>query len=515
MIRKWIMPLFLGLALLAGCATNPVTGRKELTIVSENQEITIGQQQYAPSRQSQGGDYVVDPALTGYVSEVGQKLAAVSDRQLPYEFKVLNNSSPNAWALPGGKIAINRGLLTELQNEAELAAVLGHEMTHAAARHGAKAMERGLLLQGAMVATGIALSDTDYADLGLIGAQLGATLITQKYSRDAEREADLYGMEYMAKAGYDPYAAVSLQEVFVKLSEGQNQNWLNGLFSSHPPSMERVQANREKAALLGTGGILGTEKYRQMTARLQETKDAYEAHDRGRKALSEGNLEDALAMAEIALDIEPKEALFHGLRGDIRYLQKRYGDALINYDRAVTRNPQFFHFYLQRGLTKEKLDDPQGAKNDLETSLTMLPTASAYKALGDIAQASGDYQTAKSHYQKAASAGGNTGEQALGALVRLDLPENPNNYLETRLGLNRNNYPMAQITNPTPVAISNIRYSVQYYDSTGRIRTVEKVYQGTVAPGQSVTVPLGLGPVNSVEALQHISVGITQAGVAE
>ena len=515
MIRKRIFPLFLGLALLAGCATNPVTGRTELTFVSENQEISIGQQQYAPSRQSQGGDYVVEPELTDYVSEVGQKLASVSDRPLPYEFKVLNNTTPNAWALPGGKIAINRGLLTELQNEAELAAVLGHEMTHAAARHGAKAMERGLLLQGAMVATGIALSDTDYADLGMIGATLGATLISQKYSRDAERESDMYGMAYMKKAGYDPYAAVSLQEVFVKLSEGKNQDWLSGLFSSHPPSMERVEANRVKAAELGTGGILGTEKYQQMTAHLQKTKDGYEAHDRGRKALSEGNLEDALAMAQIALDIEPREALFHGLRGDIRYIQKKYNDALINYDRAVARNPQFFHFYLQRGLTKEKLDDPQGAKNDLETSLTMLPTASAHKALGDIAQAGGDYQTAKMHYQKAAAAGGETGKQALGSLVRLDLPENPNKYLEIRLGLNQNNIPMAQITNPTPVAINNIAYAVQFLDDTGRIRTLNQVYRGTIAPGQSVAVSLGLGAVNNTEALRNISVGITQAGVAK
>ena len=161
-----------------------------------------------------------------------------------------------------------------------------------------------------MVVTGIALSDTNYGELGLLGASLSATLLTQKYSRDAERESDMYGMEYMAKAGYDPYAAVTLQEVFVKLSEEQRQDWLSGMFSSHPPSLERVQTNREKAQALGTGGILGAEKYKQMTAHLQETKDAYEAHDRGRKALSEGKLDQALSLAEIALKIEPKRVFF-------------------------------------------------------------------------------------------------------------------------------------------------------------------------------------------------------------
>jgi predicted Zn-dependent protease len=110
----------------------------------------------------QGGDYSLDPALTAYVAGVGQKLAAVSDRALPYEFVVLNSSVPNAWALPGGKIAVNRGLLMELQSEAELAAVLGHEIVHAAARHGALAMQRGILLQTAVLATQVAAQRSSY-----------------------------------------------------------------------------------------------------------------------------------------------------------------------------------------------------------------------------------------------------------------------------------------------------------------------------------------------------------------
>ena len=104
----------LALTVLGGCVINPVTGDRELALVSADQEIAIGEQQYEPSQQMQGGEYALDPALTAYVAEVGQKLAAVSDRQLPYEFVVLNSSVPNAWALPGGKIAVNRGLLTEL-----------------------------------------------------------------------------------------------------------------------------------------------------------------------------------------------------------------------------------------------------------------------------------------------------------------------------------------------------------------------------------------------------------------
>ena len=223
-------------AVLTSCAVNPVTGRNEISLVSESQERAIGAEQYEPSQQSQGGEFVVDPVLTEYVSTVGQRIAAVSDRPLDYEFVVLNNSVPNAWALPGGKIAVNRGLLTELNNEAELAAVLGHEVVHAAARHGAQAITRGTLLQGALVASAIAASDNDYADYIVGASQLGAQLITQSYGREAEREADYYGIQYMVQAGYDPRAAVSLQETFVRLSEGNNPGWLDGLFASHPPS---------------------------------------------------------------------------------------------------------------------------------------------------------------------------------------------------------------------------------------------------------------------------------------
>jgi predicted Zn-dependent protease len=115
-MRKSI--LLLALVALAGCSVNPVTGQRELILISTAQEIEMGRQNYVPMQQSQGGEYDVDPELSAYVRNVGIKVASQSGVNLPYEFVVLNNSVPNAWALPGGKIAINRGLLTELESEA-------------------------------------------------------------------------------------------------------------------------------------------------------------------------------------------------------------------------------------------------------------------------------------------------------------------------------------------------------------------------------------------------------------
>ena len=515
MLLKRLFPILLAMALFSGCAINPVTGKQELALVSETQEIRVGQEQYGPSRQMQGGDYLADPALTNYVNGVGRKLAAVSDRKLPYEFTVINDSTPNAWALPGGKIAVNRGLLTELNNESELAAVLGHEMVHAAARHGAKAMERGMLLQGAVLATGIAISDSNYGELGIMGAQLAASMVNQKYSRDAERESDMYGMEYMAKAGYNPNAAVSLQEVFVKLSESRQQNWLNGLFSSHPPSMERVADNRKKALELGAAGSFGAEQYQLMTAHLKKTKPAYEACDKGKKALSEGKTEEALALAQKAIDGEPGEALFHALRGDVRYVQRNYNDALINYDRAIGMNPTFFHFFVQRGLTKEKLGDRSGAKNDLQNSLKMLPTASAYKALGDISLAQGDRQGAVKYYEAASGSSSEAGKAAMGSLVRMDLPSRPSRYLNAWIGLAQDGYAYAQVVNQTPVSIKNINMIARVPDSSGRIREIPFSIRQSIAPGQAASARLPVGPVKDTQLLKTMSVIITNAQAAE
>jgi predicted Zn-dependent protease len=386
MKRQLLLCLTLIVALASGCAVNPVTGKRELGLVSEAQELEIGKQQYAPTRQMQGGDYTLDPELSRYVNEVGQRLAEVSDRKLPYEFVVLADSTPNAWALPGGKIAVNRGLLLELDNEAELAAVLGHEITHAAARHSAKGIERGMVLQGAVLATGVAVAsqDSDYAPLAVGAAALGAQLVNQKYGRDAERESDFFGMDYMARAGYDPQAAVTLQQTFVRLAGERRSDWLSGLFASHPPSPERVENNRRKAATLRQGGEIGRERYQQKIAYIKKTKEAYVAYDKGRKALSKKKPDEALALANEALKLEPREARFYGLRGHVRLSQKRYEAAVTEYNKAVERDDQFFLFYLTRGLAKEKLKDKAGARADLERSMQLLPTKTAQQALAAL-----------------------------------------------------------------------------------------------------------------------------------
>lgn len=482
------------LSVAAACAVNPVTGEREITLVGEASEIRMGEQNYAPMQQAQGGQYDIDPQLTEYVQGVGQRLAAVSDRELPYEFVVLNNSVPNAWALPGGKIAINRGLLTELGSEAELAAVLGHEIVHAAARHSARRMEQGMLLQGLVLATAVATSESDYAAMAVGGANVAAQLISQKYSRSAELEADDYGMQYMAKAGYDPQGAVSLQRTFVRLSEGQRSDWLSGLFASHPPSQERVQANIRTAESLPPGGETGADRYQRMMAKTEAAVPAYEAYDEGREALAEEKTALALDKAGQAIERLPEEGHFYALRGDARLLEKQFGEAIEDYDAAIARRDDFFYYYLQRGRAYERTGNKDAAVRDLEKSLTLLPTAPAHYMLGTIAASRGNRAQAMEHFQVVAEGEGAVAQQARESIVRLDIANNPGNYVQRRCDVDAEGTLLVSVRNATSVRITDVTIEVAYPDGSGRIRRLQRNVNRTLDPGHVVVVPTGLGP---------------------
>lgn len=479
---------------LAGCAVNPVTGESQFITVSPAQEIAMGEQAYGPSQQSQGGVYDLDPELTAYVKNVGARVAAYAENPLPYEFVILNNSVPNAWALPGGKIAINRGLLTELGSEAELAAVLGHEVVHAAARHGAQQMTRGMLGQVLVATTAVVTGNSGYGDLAVGGAATAAQLALSTYGRGAELESDEYGMLYMSKAGYDPEGAVTLQETFLRLSEGRNQDWLSGLFASHPPSEARVEANRKTAARLPAGGELGVERYAAAMRKTRAALPAYEAYDQGRQALADGDTDKALGLAERALDLLPAEAHFHALRGDVRLVEKNFEWAETNYTRAIERRDDFFYYPLQRGIARKELGKADAARADLEQSVAIMPTAPAYYNLGELAEARGDLDTAREYYGALASEQGAYGDAARKRLARLDLPQNPSAYVPYNCVADGRGNLVVQVRNDAPERIRNVRLEVSYTGGDGLTRRLDETIPGPLEPGEIGAVNTGLSP---------------------
>lgn len=454
--------------LLAGCGTNPVTGESELQFISTTQEIEMGERAYFPTRQAQGGDYIVHRNVTRYVQEVNNRLAAVSDRDLPFEIVVLNSSVPNAWAMPGGKMAINRGLLVQLNSEAELAAVLGHEIVHSAARHSAKNQERGMLLQGGLIAAQIASAGSEYGDLIAGGAVLGTQLVSTKYGRDAEFESDLYGMEYMVRAGYNPSAAIDLQETFVRLSEGRDSNWLTGLFATHPPSHERVSRNRETAARLGGADLeYGRERYRKAMQPLIKDTPAYEAQDAALKAAKDKDYATANRLVDKAIKLQPREAKFYGLKGDLAMQQQKFRQATRFYDKAIHLYPDYFAFHLHQGYAKNELGDTGGAIRALEKSNALLPTPNAQKVLGDLVLSRGDREEALAYYRSAATSRSPVGQQALQSMARLELEEVPDKYLKTRMGVDKRGRVVIAVYNRSPLAVQRVGVKAALFDARG------------------------------------------------
>ncbi len=477
---------------IGGCAVNPVTGERELHLVSQASEINLGRENYLPAQQSQGGKLNTYPEVGNYVSTIGKRLAKISDRpDLPYEFVVLNNSVPNAWALPGGKIAINRGLLVELENEAELAAVLGHEIVHAAARHGAKGVERGMILQAGAMGVGVAAADSKYADLLVGSAAVGLGLINQKYSRAHELEADHYGMIYMSKAGYEPNAAVTLQQKFVRLSGQRRPNWLQGLFASHPPSQERVNKNARMRQDLPSGGVVGQEEYRKTMAAIFKTKDAYANYDKGLQAISKGQASQAMEFANRALALEPKESFFHGLRGEALLLQNKPQQALSAYNKAVALNSGYYSWYSRRGIIQQQLGMEAAAIRDLQKSNALLPTANANYALGELFLHSGQHSKAIEHLNVAASSESELGKKAGVILAQLELPKKPHKYLAAAVKMDKGGQTFIQVQNRAPVQVRDITVQVESLNSSGKVynRDVVKI-PGPIKPMGSYSAPV-------------------------
>jgi predicted Zn-dependent protease len=233
---------------LAACVRNPVTGKRQFSLVSQSQEIEMGKQ--AAEQVAQTIPRVDDPKLQAYVSSVGMRIAKASQRpNLPWSFTVLDDPSVNAFALPGGPIFITRGLLTYLNSEAELAGVLGHEIGHVNARHSAQQISKAEVAQvglgvGSILAPNLA---------GLAqAAGAGLQLLFLKYSRDAERQADEIGFGYMVQQGYDPRQMVELFKTLDRSSKAESgggarlPEWL----ATHPDPSNREKVAAERVAAL-------------------------------------------------------------------------------------------------------------------------------------------------------------------------------------------------------------------------------------------------------------------------
>ncbi len=379
------------LSLTTGCATNPVTGQNQLMLVSEEKEIEIDKSQ-SPHQFSADYGPSQDAALNAYLDRTGRNMAARTHRpDIPYSFRAVNATYINAYAFPGGSIAVTRGILLKLESEAELGALLGHELGHVNARHTAEIMSKNMLVS-AVVGGIAAYAGSRNAKYGGLAAQLGmlgSGILLAHYSRDNERQADALGMQYMVRAGYSPRGMVQLMQMLKKMSQ-HSLSATQILFATHPMSSERYRTAVSRARGQYAGAMdkpVFRQRYMDNTARLRRIKGAIEAMQKGESLLAANKPADAdrwfaralkqapgdyaaLVMAakcklvqkqfdaaarylDQARQVYPAEAQSYFLSGYLKLKRKKYASALADfkaYDQRLAGNPNSIFF---KGLCHE------------------------------------------------------------------------------------------------------------------------------------------------------------------
>jgi predicted Zn-dependent protease len=395
---------------MASCAINPVTGHSELMLVSEQQEIQIGKQAAPSMRWGFGGEYR-DTGLERYLGGIVNELWQNSERpQLPMEFYIQNTSVPNAFALPG-YVAITRGLLSDMENEAQFAAVMGHEIGHVMARHSAQRMSRMTLQQLGLAIGASALEGKTGSDALLTVGALGSSLLLFKYSRGQEIEADRLGVRYMSHLGYDPYEAMHAHEVLEKSADRyiqragaakRDDSAIAALFSTHPRKDVRLVEIEEMIHSLPQYTLKNdgkfTLRFREKTKKIKEINRDYFIYDEAERLYKKEDFSGAETALNKAIKQNPYQAPFHNLLGLVRLQQKSYWRAENSFREALSLNPGYQPSIYGTGLVQYYRENYTAAIEKFNKSLELYPghTASHY-GLGRSYYQTRRYQEAIPH----------------------------------------------------------------------------------------------------------------------
>jgi predicted Zn-dependent protease len=240
--------IVLAVAVLSGCSTVPVTGRSQLTLLTASEEMQLGLSSF--EQMKKGTPISSEPAANALVQKVGKRIAAVAGPDMPnaqWEFVVFQSQDANAFCLPGGKVGVYTGILPITKDEAGLATVIGHEVAHAVARHGGERMSEAIVIQGLGNLLGAGLSKADPAWQAVGATAYGVTTAVGRelpHSRTQESEADQIGLIYMARAGYDPEAAVQFWQRFAAVNQQQGAS-TPAFLRTHPTDETRIRQLRE------------------------------------------------------------------------------------------------------------------------------------------------------------------------------------------------------------------------------------------------------------------------------
>jgi len=410
-------------SVLTGCVTNPVTGQSQLMLVSEQQEIDIDRS-HSPHQFSADYGPAQDAALNAYMEEVGRSIVGVSHRQqLPYSFRTLNAVHVNAYTFPAGSVGVTRGILLAMQDEAELAALLGHEVAHVNCRHMASRQSKAMITQLALVAVvgAVAVKNEKYAVLAAGLGNLGSGLLLANYSRADERQADQWGQHYLVKSGYHPGGMAHLMERLMALRD-REPGALEVMFSSHPMSAERydsavLRSSTEYAAFQNQK--TSRERYLDLTAGVRAQKDAIAAMQNGMEAMGGGDAGEAERQFQTALKSQPQDYTGLLLMAKLKLAQQRYdqaGDYAVRAKAAYPGEAQALHVAGLASLNSRRFDAALSDFTAYDQRLPGNPAMAFYKGL--TLDQMGRREAAAAEYQRFLQSGA-TGEEAELAYNRL------------------------------------------------------------------------------------------------
>ncbi|QRM18518.1 M48 family metalloprotease [Dechloromonas sp. TW-R-39-2] len=391
----------IGLTSLSGCATSPVGGGSILVGMSEEEEKRVDAQ-VSPQQFSQDLGPIQDAAVNRYVSEIGQRLDANTHRpQMPYSYRVLNANYVNAYTFPGGAMGVTRGILVDLDNEAELAALLGHELGHVNARHAAQRQGQAKVAQVAVAGASLVGSATEWGGLISMGSQFGASVLLSSYSRDNEREADALGQEYMVRAGYPATGMVGLHQLLVD-QEKSSPSMLQTMFSTHPMSRERrdtaVQLAENRYAA-SRNAPPGRERFMDNTASLRRIKPTIDACQNGESAMGGKQYGKAEEQFRSALKQTPRDYAANVRMAQCLQAQDKNRDALGYAEAAKKIYPQEAQSHKLAGVLSLGLRDPGAAYNHLDQYDRLMPGDAGVTFLKGVSlEGMGNKQEAARHY---------------------------------------------------------------------------------------------------------------------
>ncbi|HPV61802.1 MAG TPA: M48 family metalloprotease [Thauera aminoaromatica] len=386
---------------LSGCATSPVTGETILVGMSEAQEKQTDAQ-VAPHQFSQDLGAIQDEAVNRYVAGIGQRMGTLTHRpQMPYSYRVLNANYVNAYTFPGGAMGVTRGILADLDDEAQLAALLGHELGHVNARHAAQRQGQNLVAQAALAGLNVAAQSSDWGGLMSMGGQIGASALLAGYSREHEREADALGQEYLVKAGYPATGMVRLHQLLVA-EEKTAPSLLQTMFSTHPMSSERMQAAQAAAdARYRISNSLDArrERFMDSTASLRRIRPTIDACKNGETAMAARQYPKAQAEFQTALARTPRDYASNLRMAQCLQAQGQTAKAVDYADNAREIYPQEAQAYKLAGVLALQQRDAGRAYQNLDRFDRLLPGDAGITFLKGISlEGMGNRQAAAQHY---------------------------------------------------------------------------------------------------------------------